>query len=179
MCGSGSPDRRQDALYRTRQSLGNGYCKSLNSRLRDKLLNGEIFTTLREAQVLIENWRRHYNTVIPHSSLTYRPPAPEPILPPHFPDGTVLVKEVFKRTTKDMTTGTVSSAGALAGWFVMVKDNVGRFPGTSFGATAGVGPGSTQLIPRRLHLPTTRRTVSPVTCRRDSQTGSTLTAIRS
>jgi len=47
----------------------------------------------------------------------------------HFPDGTVLVKEVFKTTTKDMTTGTVSSAGALAGWFVMVKDTVGRFPG--------------------------------------------------
>jgi hypothetical protein len=47
----------------------------------------------------------------------------------HFPDGTVLVKEVFKATTKDMTTGTVSSAGTLAGWFVMVKDNVGRFPG--------------------------------------------------
>jgi len=47
----------------------------------------------------------------------------------HFPDGTVLVKEVFKATTRDMTTGTVSSAGTLAGWFVMVKDNVGRFPG--------------------------------------------------
>lgn len=47
----------------------------------------------------------------------------------HFPDGTVLVKEVFHTTTQDMTTGTVSSAGALAGWFVMVKDNVGRFPG--------------------------------------------------
>jgi hypothetical protein len=47
----------------------------------------------------------------------------------HFPDGTVLVKEVFHTTTVDMTTGTVSSAGTLAGWFVMVKDNVGRFPG--------------------------------------------------
>lgn len=47
----------------------------------------------------------------------------------HFPDGTVLVKEVFKTTTKEMTTGTVSSAGTLVGWFVMVKDNVGRFPG--------------------------------------------------
>jgi hypothetical protein len=46
-----------------------------------------------------------------------------------FPDGTVLVKEVFETTTKDMTTGTVSSAGTLAGWFVMVKDSVGRFPG--------------------------------------------------
>lgn len=46
----------------------------------------------------------------------------------HFPDGTVLVKEVFKTTTKPMTTGTVSSAGTLAGWFVMVKDDAGRFP---------------------------------------------------
>ena len=60
----------------------NGYCESLNSKLRDELLNGEIFTTLREAQVLIENWRRHYNAVRPHSSLGYRPPAPEAILPP-------------------------------------------------------------------------------------------------
>ncbi len=47
----------------------------------------------------------------------------------HFPDGTVLVKEVFKATTTSMTTGTVSSAGTFAGWFVMVKDDVGRFPG--------------------------------------------------
>jgi hypothetical protein len=47
----------------------------------------------------------------------------------HFPDGTVLVKEVFNTTTKQMTTGIVSSAGTLAGWFVMLKDNVGRFPG--------------------------------------------------
>ena len=47
----------------------------------------------------------------------------------HFPDGAVLVKEVFNATTQDMTTGTVSSAGTLAGWFIMAKDNVGRFPG--------------------------------------------------
>ncbi len=60
----------------------NGYCESFNSKLRDELLNGEMFTTLREAQVLIESWRRHYNTVRPHSSLGYRPPAPETILPP-------------------------------------------------------------------------------------------------
>ncbi len=51
----------------------NGYCESLNSKLRDKLLNVEIFTTLREAQVLIEAWRRHYNTVRPHSSLAINP----------------------------------------------------------------------------------------------------------
>ena len=55
----------------------NGYCESFNGRLRDELLNGEIFYTLREAQVLIERWRIHYNTVRPHGSLGYRPPAPE------------------------------------------------------------------------------------------------------
>lgn len=47
----------------------NGYCESLNSKLRDELLNGEIFTTLREAQVLIESWRRHYNPVSQRPSL--------------------------------------------------------------------------------------------------------------
>ena len=61
--------------------LENGYCESFNSKLRDELLNVEIFTTLREAQVLIEQWRRYYNEVRPHSSLGYEPPAPEAILP--------------------------------------------------------------------------------------------------
>jgi Cytochrome P460 len=56
----------------------------------------------------------------------------------HFPDGTVLVKEVFKMTTKGMTTGTVSSADTLASWFVMVKGNVGRFPVNKLWGTAGV-----------------------------------------
>jgi len=55
----------------------NGYVESFNGKLRDELLNGEIFYTLKEAQVLIEAWRRHYNTLRPHSSLDYRPPAPE------------------------------------------------------------------------------------------------------
>ncbi len=49
----------------------NGYCESFNSRFRDELLNGEVFYTLREAQILIERWRRHYNTIRPHSSLGY------------------------------------------------------------------------------------------------------------
>ncbi len=49
----------------------NGYCESFNSKLRDELLKGEIFYTLEEAKVVIENWRRHYNTVRPHSSLGY------------------------------------------------------------------------------------------------------------
>jgi len=59
----------------------NGYCESFNGKLRDELLNGEIFYSLREAQVLIERWRKHYNTVRPHSSLGYRPPAPQTITP--------------------------------------------------------------------------------------------------
>ena len=58
----------------------NGYCESFNARFRNELLDGEIFYTLREAQILIERWRRHYNTVRPHSALGYRPPAPESIV---------------------------------------------------------------------------------------------------
>ena len=59
----------------------NGYIESFNGKLRDELLNVEIFDTLLEAKVLIERWRREYNTFRPHSSLGYRPPAPEAILP--------------------------------------------------------------------------------------------------
>jgi transposase InsO family protein len=55
--------------------------ESFNGRFRDELLNGEIFYTLTEARVLIERWRREYNTIRPHSSLGYRPPAPETTLP--------------------------------------------------------------------------------------------------
>ena len=58
----------------------NGYVESFNGKMRDELLNREIFTTLEEAKVLIEQWRREYNQVRPHSSLGYRPPAPETIL---------------------------------------------------------------------------------------------------
>jgi transposase InsO family protein len=57
-----------------------GYCESFNSKLRDELLDREIFYTLREAQVLIERWRIEYNTFRPHSSLNYRPPEPEALL---------------------------------------------------------------------------------------------------
>jgi transposase InsO family protein len=55
----------------------NGYCESFNARFRDELLNGEIFYSLREAQIIIEEWRKHYNTKRPHSALGYRPPAQE------------------------------------------------------------------------------------------------------
>jgi transposase InsO family protein len=59
----------------------NGYVESFNGKLRDELLDAEAFNTLREAQVLIERWRLHYNTARPHSSLGYRPPAPEVVTP--------------------------------------------------------------------------------------------------
>lgn len=59
----------------------NGYIESFNGKLRDELLNGEIFYTLKEAKVLVERWRVHYNTARPHSSLGYRPPAPQTITP--------------------------------------------------------------------------------------------------
>ena len=54
----------------------NDYVQSFNGKMRDELLNSEIFYTLTEAQVLIERWRKEYNTSRPHSSLGYRPPAP-------------------------------------------------------------------------------------------------------
>lgn len=59
----------------------NGYNESFNGKLRDELLNGEIFYTLKEAEILIEQWRWNYNHVRPHSSLGYKPPAPLGILP--------------------------------------------------------------------------------------------------
>ncbi len=59
----------------------NGYVESFNGKLRDELLNVEIFDTLWEAKVLVERWRREYNQRRPHSALAYRPPAPEAKLP--------------------------------------------------------------------------------------------------
>ena len=58
----------------------NGYVESFNGKLRDELLNREIFTTLTEAKILIEQWRKEYNHIRPHSSLGYRPPAPEAVM---------------------------------------------------------------------------------------------------
>src|SRR5690606_3629109 len=57
----------------------NGYVESFKGKLRDELLNGELFYTLKEAQVVIENWRKEFNTRRPHSALGYRPPAPESV----------------------------------------------------------------------------------------------------
>ena len=60
----------------------NGYCESFNGKLRDECLNAEIFYSLKEAKIVIEHWRVHYNTLRPHSALGYRPPAPLAIAPP-------------------------------------------------------------------------------------------------
>ena len=71
----------------------NGYVESFNGKLRDELMNAEVFNTLKEAQTLIEQWRVHFNTMRPHSSLGYRPPAPEVVMlstpmPPGYPGST-------------------------------------------------------------------------------------------
>ena len=63
----------------------NGYLESFNARLRDELLDGEVFYSLAEAKIVIERWRRRYNTGGPHSALGYRPPAPEVVLWPASP----------------------------------------------------------------------------------------------
>ena len=55
----------------------NGYCESFNGKLRDECLDGEIFYSLKEAIVVLEQWRNQYNTIRSHSSLNYRPPAPQ------------------------------------------------------------------------------------------------------
>jgi putative transposase len=62
-------------------SFNQAVLESFNGKLRDELLNGKIFTSLLEAQVLIENWRNEYNQFIPHSSLAYRSPVPDAIKP--------------------------------------------------------------------------------------------------
>jgi putative transposase len=88
----------------------NGFCESFNSKVRDEFLNGEIFYSMKEIRVLAERWRVHYNTVRPHSSLGYRPPAPQAwavsslgrgeagiatlIPPPHDPHGNYLNSEI-------------------------------------------------------------------------------------
>ena len=61
--------------------MENRYCESFNARFRDELLNGELFYSLKEAQIVIEEWTKHYNTKRPHSALGYRPAAPETVVP--------------------------------------------------------------------------------------------------
>lgn len=66
----------QTAYIEPGSPWGNGYVESLNGKLRDELLACEVFSSLADAKILIEHWRKHYNTVRPHFALGYRPPAP-------------------------------------------------------------------------------------------------------
>ena len=77
----GHPAMTSDRTHSPRRGVWNGCCKSFNARFPDELLNGEIFCSLKEAQTLIEQWRRHYNTKRPHSAPGYRPPTPETVVP--------------------------------------------------------------------------------------------------
>jgi putative transposase len=82
----------------------NGYNESFNGKLRDELLNGEIFYTLREAQILIERWRQEYNTIRPHSALGYRPPAPEAIaVIPRDPGSAMLRQDLWADLAPTLT----------------------------------------------------------------------------
>ena len=73
-------------------------------KLRDELLNGEIFHTLKEAQILIERWRQEYNTIRPHSALGYRPPAPEAIrVMPRDPGYAELRQDLWLDLTPTLT----------------------------------------------------------------------------
>jgi putative transposase len=81
----------------------NGYVESFNGKLRDELLDREIFYTVREAKVLIERWRRHYNTVRPHSALGYRPPAPEAIAPAEACSAALRMPQLAQEHVLDLT----------------------------------------------------------------------------
>jgi transposase InsO family protein len=77
----------------------NGFIESFNGKLRDELLNGEIFYTLQEARVVIEAWRREYNEVRPHSALGYSPPAPEAVMPAEAASATLRLLQPARRLT--------------------------------------------------------------------------------
>ena len=101
----------------------NGYCESFNGKLRDECLNGEIFYSLKEAKVVIQQWRKHYNTIRPHSSLNYRPPAPQTSAPEMPPSGTdhsnaivsiPLVQNIRQVTRARRSGGRIMRGGSVA-----------------------------------------------------------------
>lgn len=82
----------------------NGYIESFNGKLRDELVEREIFDTLLEAKVLIERWRQEYNTIRPHSSLGYRPPAPEATQPWSAASATLQLQTMAKLRNEETLT---------------------------------------------------------------------------
>ena len=103
----------------------NGYCESSNGKLRDELLNVEIFDTLLETQVLVERWRRHYSTVRPHSSLGHVPPAPEAMQP---------------RPSGFATLSPAATAGPAQPWIAGGTTIGGRSPFFNQSTTSDHGP---------------------------------------
>jgi transposase InsO family protein len=126
----------------------NGYCESFNSKLRDELLNGEIFYTLKEAKIIIEGWRRHYNTVRPHSSLNYNPPAPESTVWPrqNGPASTPAVADGGKVGLRSQTDAPVKAITGTAGkWFLKIGDRIeGPF---DWVVAAAPAPQAASLLP--------------------------------
>ena len=90
----------------------NGYCESFNGKLRDECLNGEIFYSLKEAQVVMERWRVEYNTERPHSALGYRPPTPAACSPPRFRQISIHRFRLWYKNSPT-TLGTKSRAGQV------------------------------------------------------------------
>jgi hypothetical protein len=89
----------------------NGYVESFDGKLRDELLNGETFYTLREAPVVIEAWRQEYNHVRPHSSLAYRPPAPRAVLPAEAACATLRLPLLAAGAIDRLTIGSGTTTG--------------------------------------------------------------------
>ena len=95
----------------------NGYCESFNGKLREECLNGEIFYSLKEARIVIEQWRQQYNRVRPHAALGYRPPAPGGLYPTLEPGSKASSDNVICLTSL----GTKSRPGQIAGASVMAR----------------------------------------------------------
>ncbi len=140
----------------------NGYVESFNARLRDELLNGEIFYTLEEAQIVIESWRRYYNGVRPHASLDYRPPARRCSCPP-CPLGRLRSPDRLRRPSYPWSKGrpcTTFEAGPPRGGrsdsdLREISDLTSMpCPGASYRDGAGIsvlkGPASASPVPRQV-----------------------------
>jgi len=122
----------------------NGYIESFNGKLRDELLNGEIFYTLREAKALINRWRTHYNTARPHSSLDYGPPAPETRItrvinhPSEACSATLRSPLMGQRNVTALTQGVVQSMGAGQRHAALIKSGTRDYL-TYLGSLPAVG----------------------------------------
>ena len=117
----------------------NGFIESFNARLRDELLDGEIFYSLNEAKIVIESWRRHYNAVRPHGSLGYKPPAPEVFVPAlaarRLPTPTSYPPALHRgRQCTNIRSGPVSGGRSLRGrQLYLPKDHGGVLHGSCKG----------------------------------------------